>query len=138
MAGSITWRAYSASVPAIAIFSVQVDESNARATYNGSQLMPVSTLPPTQKPKSLTMRSVRASLAGNPRITRRFWVAEAGLWATIAGDPAATILAPYAPDANDANGGQVLTWQVSSAPEEKYTRRPRVIDSGLVDGTPDN
>jgi hypothetical protein len=136
MAGSRTWRPYNSSVPAGGLFVVEVDESNARATANGSELMPSGALLGVQKPKTLTMRAIRARLINNPFATRKFWVADPAVWAAIAADPQAQVLAPYSADPSDGTGGVVLTWIVTSASQEKYSRRPRRIDSSLIDGTP--
>jgi hypothetical protein len=136
MAGSRTWRSYNASVPAGAIYSVNVDESNARATYNGGVLMPAGAIGPYQKPRTLTMRYVLAQLLNNPLARRRFYVADIALWQSIASDSAALILAPYGADASDATGGSPISWLVTSASSERSSRRARATDTGLVDGTP--
>jgi hypothetical protein len=139
MAGSITWRIYTANVPVNFQFAIQIDESNAEATYNGQQLMPPSNFSgPVQAPRSLRCRTISARLVGNDRITRQFKVGTSELWNLIAGDAAATILAPLNQDPNDASGGAQLTWRVINAMPERYTRRARVLDSGLLDGDIEN
>jgi hypothetical protein len=137
MAGSLVWRPYEATIPGNASFSVQVDESNARATYNGNELMPVGALG-ILKPGATKMRHIRAYPQGNPKAVRKFYVSAINLWQLIASDPAATLTAPYGADPTDATGGQSVTWVVQGAVNEKNTRRARVLDSGLVDGTPAN
>lgn len=138
MAGSIVWRPYGASIPAGVSFSIQCDESNARGTYNNVAIMPAGVLPQTQKPKTLRLRKLRCSLVTNARIIREFYVADPVVFNTIASDTAAVIKAPVVSDPTDATGGVAADWNVNFAVQEKYTRRPRVADSGLTDGTPAN
>lgn len=137
MAGSIVWRAIDGSVP-LEAYSIQVDESNGRASYNGNELLPVRVpLPQRQKAKTTRCRFVRAYLETNPRIVRKFYVATPALWAAIAADSQAQLIAAVYPVADDTSGGATAIWIVTSAKPETYTRRARLVDSGLVDGTPD-
>jgi hypothetical protein len=138
MAGSLVWRGYTASVPTGAIFSAQVDESNARATYNSSELMPAAVPLGYQRPKTLRMRAVRAVLRSNINVRRIFYVADPTLYQQIASDPAATIRAAHGVEDDDSVPPNQVVWDVTSAPEERYTRRPRATDSGIIDGTPAN
>jgi len=138
MAGSRSYRNYNSTQYAGVTFTAEVDESNARATYNGQELMPTSTGLGIPLPRLMRMRSVLAVLSGNQFARRKFYVAEGNLWATIASDGSAVIVAPYGPDPTDATGGTSQNWMVTYAKPEILTKRPHVKDTGLVDGTPLN
>lgn len=133
MTGSLVWKPYESTVPAGGLFVVNVDESNAEATYNGSPLMAAGALAGVQRPGTLRMRKVSVELVTNPRIRRNFCVSSPLLWAQIAADPAATIQAAVGANADDSTPTAV-SWAVVGAVAERYTRRPRALDTGLIDG----
>lgn len=140
MAGSRVWRPYNLGIPVGAIIAIELDESNARATYLGQELCVAgATLSTYTKPRTTRLRTVTATLDGSlGKIRRKFYVSDITLWATIAGDANAKLQAAVSSDPGDASGGPAGTWSVVFANPETYTRRPHVIDSGLVDGTPNN
>lgn len=135
MSGSLVWRAYDSTIPSNATFSLQVDESNARATYNGVTLMPVGGLTGFTRPVGLKPRTISCVSANNPNLRRSFYVTAINLWQLIASDPNATIVASGSSDPSDVTGGQSITWTVVNAIAERNTRRPRGGDTGLIDGT---
>ena len=137
MAGSRVWRPYTATIPTGAGYSIEIDESNARATYNGQVLVPsTGALTGFLKPGSLRLRTVTGvQVDSGGKIRRKFVVADPVLWQTIASDANAVLSAPYSADVTDASGGTSTQWQVVYANAEKYTRRPHIRDTGLIDGT---
>jgi hypothetical protein len=135
MSGSLVYRAYIPTIPAGQAFSLQIDESNARAEYNGQQLCPIGGLTGIMRPVSLKPRRVTCVSTTGNNLRRSFVVADLNVWQLIASDPLARITAPAAADNTDGSGGAPITWEVINAIAEKNTRRPRGGDSGLIDGS---
>jgi hypothetical protein len=136
MAGSRTWKSYTADNGTL--YSVETDESNAEATItsDGSDtpLLATRTANSPAKPCGLKMRYVNASLSTNANIRRKFYVGTAAAMVAAAAD-GATISAPVYPAAGDAVGTDA-TWSIRSLRGEKSRRAPAVaaVDTGLTDG----
>jgi hypothetical protein len=139
MAGSMTWRTYTADDGTQ--YSVKTDESNANATAvaNGgtesAAFLPVRTanLPPI--PKSLKKRYVNAFLVANVFVKRRFYVS--GTAFQVASQYGAVITTSAYPTGDGQAPGVSGTWIVTSVVGEKSKKPPafNAPDTGLTDGT---
>lgn len=137
MAGSKVWRPYVATVPDEQEFSILIDESNARATYLGQELVPAAPLSPILKPGALRLRTITAELDAQPLIRRKFAVANQDLWIIIGTDPDPIIQAAVSQNVDDS-APLVSQWRVVFLNYERYTRRAKARDTYLRDGTPAN
>jgi hypothetical protein len=135
MAGSKILRRYVDD--AVVSFTVNVDESNSRATVNGKELMAPRTATHPNEPKGFAKRYVLATLKSNPNIKRKFWVGNTqAIGDIITGT--FPLKATVYPTADDAAGTQV-DWSITAYRGEKRAI-PKQLDttagdSGLTDGT---
>lgn len=136
MAGSRTWRAYTADSGVI--YSVNVDKSNSNAAVTGGSggaaLLPVRTANAAQLPRGVKMRYVLTYNQANPAQHRKFYVGtQAGALALANGS---SITGEDYPGSGDTPGSNV-TWIVTAYRGEK-ARLPAAFtspDTGLTDGT---
>jgi hypothetical protein len=136
MAGSMTWRAYTADNGVT--YSVKIDESNARAAQTGGSadpLMPIRTDNFPIAPCGLQKRYVNTYNQAVPTQKRRFYVGSQTIAATLI-TPGATLTAEQYPGSGDTAGANV-TWVVSSYRGERSRNAPAFTapDTGLTDGT---
>jgi hypothetical protein len=138
MAGSRTWRSYTSDSGAQ--YSIQIDESNARAIPTaagsaGSELCPVRTANAPRLPKGLKLRYVNAYNQANPAEKRRFIVGTTSQIPIVTA-PGATIVSEDYPGAGDTPG-TTATWIVRGYRGEKVDNAPSFSapDTGLTDAT---
>lgn len=138
MAGSLTYRQYTADDGTQ--YSVKVDESNANATATAggatsAAFLPIRTanLPPM--PRGFKKRYVNAFLAANVFIRRRFYVSDTAT--VVANQYGATITTSAYPSADGQAPGVSGQWIVTSFVGEKSRKPPafNAPDTGLTDGT---
>lgn len=134
MAGSITWRAYTADDGNT--YSVRIDESNANGALSGGTgvLMPVRTDNFSPIPKGLKMRyALGRSLDG--KIRRKFYIGTA-VNARQAVTAGATITASGYPGEGDTPGTSTV-FVITAYRGEKRALVPSftALDTGLTDGT---
>jgi hypothetical protein len=123
-------------------FSVNVDESNAKATIRrtgdaaavGIRLFDVPTAPfPGRPPASFRLRGVNTFNAADPRETRFFKVGNPAAYALALGGPSEITAFRVSP----GGGAVAVTWVVRSGrPERRGTQPNFSQDTGLDDGTP--
>lgn len=136
MAGSRTWKAYTADNGTV--YSVETDESNAEATITSdgadTPLLATRTTNSSGKPCGLKMRYANAQLSTDARIRRKFYIGNQAAM-TLAAADGATISAPVYPAGGDGVGTDA-TWTIRSLRGEKSRRAPSVSaqDTGLTDG----
>jgi hypothetical protein len=136
MAGSRTWKSYTADNGTV--YSVETDESNAEATITSdgadTPLLATRTANSPGKPCGLKMRYANTALSTNPNIRRKFYIGTSAAMIA-AGADGATISAPIYPAASDAVGTDAV-WSIRSLRGEKSRRAPAVAatDTGLTDG----
>jgi hypothetical protein len=136
MSGSMTWRAYTGDDNTV--YSIKIDESNARAAIAGgtaAPLCPVRTANSPVLPCGTRKRYVNTYNSALPTQRRKFYIGDPTLVATISA-PGTTITAENYPGAGDTAGTNV-TWVVSSYRGEKRRIPPAytATDTGLTDGT---
>lgn len=134
MAGSLNWFAYRDDGGAV--FSIFIDESNAKATVGGVQLCLSRTAASPRLGAGFGKRYVNATLTSNANIKRKFFVGNPLAIPQILGGGA--FLAAVYPTATDAAGTPVA-WTVTSYRGEKTNAPPALNttagDTGLTDGT---
>jgi len=134
MAGSLTWRSYTADSGIT--YSIRVDESNSRATVssNAAPLCPVRTANYPAMPSGLKKRYVLAYSQANPNIRRKFWVGDvAQITNVLVGG---LLIGEDYPGAADAAGVNA-NWVITAYRGEKSRVIPTfgAPDTGLTDGT---
>lgn len=136
MAGSLTWREYTADNGSI--YSIKMDESNANAFgASGSSLVPIRTTNAPQLPRGVRKRYVLCVATNNPNLRRRFTVGSQATMTLLRAQPTQTITAADYPTAGAAGAGTANTWAITYYGGEK-SRVPvdiTAVDSGLNDGT---
>lgn len=136
MAGSISWREYTADDGVT--YAVRADESNANAFGTaGTSLLPVPTGNHQQIPKGLQKRYILASSIANPNIRRKFYVGSQATFLGLRNQTAKTITATDYPNAGATNAGVSTTWKITYFSGEKARIAPDFTapDTGLTDGT---
>jgi hypothetical protein len=136
MAGSKTWRAYTSDNGTV--YSIQIDESNARAFRTGTStaiLMPARTTNAPIAPAGLKKRYVNTFNEALPTQKRKFYVGTAATAALLL-QPGATITGEDYPESGDVAGTQSV-WVVTSYRGEGNNVAPSFegVDTGLTDDT---
>jgi hypothetical protein len=134
MAGSLTWFQYKDD--AGNTYSVMQDESNGLATIGGVRLALARTAANPAIPGRLRKRYVLAYLKSNPKLRRKFWVANPLAIPQILSS-AAMKAAVYASGADTTPVQE--DWVISAYRGERGSIVPTVDatagDTGLTDGT---
>ena len=138
MAGSLTWRSYTADSGVE--YSIKTDESNANGvaagtSSTGGALCPVRTTNSPRLPCGVKKRYALATLGSNPLVRRKFTVGSTAAFSLLQ-QPGATINASVYPGAGDTAGAGVV-WNVTATRGEKANNVPgySAADTGLTDGT---
>jgi hypothetical protein len=135
MAGSLTYRSYTADSGVA--YAVRVDESNSNATVSGGTgvLMPIRTTDLPSLPKGIKLRYALGRAASNPLIRRRFYIGTLVNYAAAAAN-GATISAEDYPAAGSA-AGTTTVFTITAVRGEKSNKIPAFgsPDTGLTDGT---
>jgi hypothetical protein len=136
MAGSLTYRAYTADNGTV--YSIKIDESNANGVVSGGigALCPIRTADAPPLPKGTSLRYALAKSIGNPNIRRKFVIGTPAA-ATLAIAPGATITCEDYPGAGDTTGAATV-FIITAYRGEKRNLIPSftALDTGLTDGTP--
>ena len=135
MAGSITRRGYTSD--SNALYSVKIDESNARAVVGAgnSPLVPPLSSNAFGLPAGFKKRYVLAYSLTTPVERRKFYVGDRSLIPNLT-TPGATITGEAYPGPGDS-AGTPITWVVTAYRGEKQSVEPSAgsPDTGLTDGS---
>jgi len=129
MAGSRKWMVYEsdAGVP----YAVQIDESNGEAADFDDYgiLFEIAGVTLPVLPKGFQMRYANAQTTASEGGSRKIWVGKAT--SGIISGVIATVLLPYF---SGTTLGAAVAYAISSIVGEKSGSRPKIADTGILDG----
>lgn len=135
MAGSLTYRNYTADDGQS--YAVRVDESNSNATVSGGTgaLLPLRTANVPPIPKTLKMRYFLARDTVNPNLKRKFFCGTSAN--AIAGLAVGSTITAEDYPGEGGGAGSARTFTITAYRGEKRNIIPGIAatDTGLTDGT---
>jgi hypothetical protein len=134
MAGSITYRQYTADDGTA--YSIKIDKSNANAAIGLTSpvLMPQKTANVPDLPKGLTPRYILCSLDSNPSVKRKFKVGNISQVLAIYTVGNKVISAVYPLSFSDSGVGEPWTITAYRGEQRNIVPAFNAIDTGIADG----